>query len=557
MQPSSPPLLRLSFSLAALLGASAEWTTALPVPTRARAECNPAGTGSSRGCVVRLSFSSEGGQGEGAATAWATYMPAHSGGWPHLEVTTRSAADEVAGRALEQEAFAAGLLEGALTCSDTAAYWHNVYTATAPVSDKALRFIEEQDRFVRAEAQRLGPDEDYWHAVGMVLAQFDGMLQGHNTFCPEQRMTAQDLLLLNLDGDLFDIMVAFPTPDRTSEMPPALHSSRQGRGHFRPLRCSALFKLLPDSSDIFFGHDTWDTYAAAGPRCFKTYTLPVRHGSHVRRHVNFFSSSPGYLSSVDDYYTIAGTSELVVIETSLDVNNLALYRALTPSTVPCWLRAMAANMLAHNPADWAALFSRLHSGTYNNQWMVLDLGIFSSRGPVDGSFWVLEEIPGKIVSEDMSHRLREDLYWASYNVAFFSEVREMMNESSSWAHDPRAELFRQLHTNVTSIEGMQHVMGWNDYKNSNISKGDPRKAIMARGDLAGSAAGGIDSKASSAGYYRSGMITFARVGPTHDDLLPFCWSASPEDLPHRGQPDCFGFVWERLWPGRSEPLLFI
>mmetsp|Transcript_5079 Transcript_5079/g.15062 ORF Transcript_5079/g.15062 Transcript_5079/m.15062 type:complete len:190 (+) Transcript_5079:2-571(+) len=188
--------------------------------------------------------------------------------------------------------------------------------------------------------------------------------------------------------------------------------------------------------------------------------------------------------------------------------------------------------------------------------MVLDLGVFRSQGPVNGSFWVLEEIPGMIFSADMASTLREDLYWASYNVAYFPKIREAMAESSSWTRDPRAKLFRQLQGNVTSIESMQRVMGWNDYRHSSVSGGDPMKAIMARGDLAGHASGGIDSKASSAALYRGGMATFARVGPTHDDLPPFCWSASPEALPHRGQPDCFSFSWERLWPGRSEPLLF-
>jgi len=477
---------------------------------------------------------------------------------PHFEVTTRSAADGAASGNLEQEAFAAGLLEGALTCADVAAYWFNINrTASADPSSEGLRFIGEQDEFVRSEARRLGGVDDYWHAVSMVLAQFDGLLHGHNTFCPEESISAQELLLLNLDGDLIDLVQAFPAPKHPVEAGAAVLYSRQGRGFRRPPRCSALFKLLPDHSDIFFGHDTWDLYAAAGPRLFKSYTLPVRRGIRVESHVDVFSSSPGYLSSLDDYYTIAGTAELVVIETSLEVKDTSLYELLSPHTVPCWLRVMVANMLARDPSDWAALFSRLHSGTYNDQWMVLDLRAFASSGlAAPGTFWVLEELPGTIVSADMTHRLHEDSYWASYNVAFFPQVRKLANQSSSWASDPRAELFRQLHGSATTIEGMQRLMGWNDYLHSAISKGDPTKAIMARADLAGGVFGGLDSKVSSASLYRSGMVTFARVGPTHDDLPPFCWNTLEEVLPHRGQPHCFNYTWERLWYGRSEPVLY-
>jgi len=55
----------------------------------------------------------------------------------------------------------------------------------------------------------------------------------------------------------------------------------------------------------------------------------------------------------------------------------SLYEKVNVQTVPCYIRAVVANRLASNAAEWAALFSKYHSGTYNDQWMVLDLDKFT------------------------------------------------------------------------------------------------------------------------------------------------------------------------------------
>ena len=69
----------------------------------------------------------------------------------------------------------------------------------------------------------------------------------------------------------------------------------------RLLRCSAMFKLLPDHSDILYGHTTWSSFVILGPRIFKRYTLLVPTGTDDQsdgitgfelRSISF-SSSPG------------------------------------------------------------------------------------------------------------------------------------------------------------------------------------------------------------------------------------------------------------------------
>ena len=47
------------------------------------------------------------------------------------------------------------------------------------------------------------------------------------------------------------------------------------------------------------------------------------------------------------------------------------------------------------------------AGTYNNQYMVVDLSkIHPNTGIDDGALWVAEQIPGLIVGEDQTSVLR-------------------------------------------------------------------------------------------------------------------------------------------------------
>mmetsp|Transcript_19246 Transcript_19246/g.25067 ORF Transcript_19246/g.25067 Transcript_19246/m.25067 type:complete len:374 (+) Transcript_19246:475-1596(+) len=370
-------------------------------------------------------------------------------------------------------------------------------------------------------------------------------------------MSSLDLTLINLDGDLFDLMTAYPdsnaVPTGRAGLRHSPHEFPTKKNTTKELRCSSLFKVTED--DIYFGHDTWDTYATAAPRIFKHISLPVRRGAETVPYLNSFSSSPGFVASIDDYYLLSGSSRLAVIETSNEVYNTSVYSLLSPETNMCWVRSMVANMLATNGSDWSTQFARFHSGTYNNQWMVLDANKFvAGDASVTDLFWVLEEAPGLVHAEDMTEKLLMDGYWASYNVAYFDDIRAQMGETESYTDCPRANLFREMESSVVDAVSMKAVMGWNDYTNDPYSLDKPSNAIMARDDLMGFAAGGIDSKCSSLSVSRGAsgdaLVTHARAGPTHDSLPPFCWNGTQalDATPHRGHPACFDYDWNDVQP---------
>lgn len=79
-----------------------------------------------------------------------------------------------------------------------------------------------------------------------------------------------------------------------------------------------------------------------------------------------FSSYPGMLSSLDDFYAMHETS-LAVTQTTNGLYNTSLYDVVVPEALPAWHRVRAANALAADGHSWAAILARHNSGTYNNQ----------------------------------------------------------------------------------------------------------------------------------------------------------------------------------------------
>lgn len=75
-----------------------------------------------------------------------------------------------------------------------------------------------------------------------------------------------------------------------------------------------------------------------------------------------------------------------------------------------------------------------HSGTYTNQWQVIDLSKFRPGEELQsGLLTVLEEVPGLVQYADMTSHLSEHQYWPSYNVPYFDKIRALNGDTNgSW-----------------------------------------------------------------------------------------------------------------------------
>jgi hypothetical protein len=122
----------------------------------------------------------------------------------------------------------------------------------------------------------------------------------------------------------------------------------------RKSHCSAALRVAPDFSDIFIGHSTWCNYDSM-LRIFKHYNLP-----YTNPQVSSFSSYPGTVSSIDDYYMLQTMS---VMETTNAVLKLNVSAISPINTVPTFIRAQVANTLATGGKHWTEIFARENSGT--------------------------------------------------------------------------------------------------------------------------------------------------------------------------------------------------
>ena len=536
-----------------------------------------------------------------------------SEGWYYLEMKTDSAANTLDEK-VEQMSLM-GKLEGEKTCDLIRTFYPNFYFETFGSdlpTPEVLDFMQVNYDYMAAKSDELASTSEYWATVKGIVAQLNGVLDGYAASeCGQavagneedisnlttSPLTLMHMLLMNAWGDLYTIQTKFMLANttRTSdgrfsssfEEAKLLYTEMNGFGgksrrikhpHTEipvDLRCSSLFKLLPDNSDVFFGHTTWDSFVASGPRIIKRYAVPMFSATAERGAVRdiYMSSGAALLSSVDDYYTMMDSkSVFAVIETTNDVLNPDLFELVVPESVLSWARVTTSNMLATDGNSWGETFSVEASGTYTNQWQVADFNKFvAGSAPEAGFFTVVEEIPGKVRFEDLTEFVNTNKNWPSYNVPYFDDIYEESGNAAAcragtrtgsvdFCYDTcsRAQIFAEKQAEVGNMDDMKYLINYNDYENEPLSEGDPCHTMACRGDLktGGYPSGGIDGKVSSAVTIQQAAknrdqnlpVMHARMGPTHDQVPVFCWSDQKGNYVHEGQPDCFDYEWMAFPP---------
>lgn len=482
-------------------------------------------------------------------------------GWAFLEVESKNTWPD------EMQMYAAGMAEGYLTRDLIYYFWQNLieqYCDDKPTLCRFVKkFVAQNQDWVDQSISQLKDSSPYWHHVHLMYEQLKGLAFGFGKAAngTSMKINALDFVLINILGDLGDLESALDPNPKGSK--PA---DMRGDGH-----CSVLIKLI-EKRDIYASHVSWWRYESM-LRIIKRYKFPLstssgKDGTPVPGASISMSSYPGMLWSMDDFYTIS--SGLFVTETSIANFNKDLWGKISPkNSLYTGVRVMVANRLAHDGREWTKLFTLFNSGTYNNQWMVLNYNLFEPERPIqEGLLWISEQLPGLVVSKDVTSVLNETGYWASYNIPYTNDVYQLsgVNKMQSkygdyYSYDkcPRAQIFARDQTKVQDLDSAMQLMRYNDYQNDPLSKCNCTppysaiNAISARCDLnpedgkypfpslGHRPMGGTDMKLTNLDMFL--LQQFVAIGgPTYDPLPPFQWSkSSVSKLRHFGQPDKFQF----------------
>jgi len=477
-------------------------------------------------------------------------------GWGVLEVETFK------GYPSQLQAFAAGVAEGYLTKLQINYHYKNTVETLCKGQEayckKLYKYIQNNLDWIRGEVTSKPRKDLYWKQVNLTYTQLTGIFEGYRkprdvNITPSVSFIINPILMIQLSGELIDLNKA-------------LNRTREVTDDPEPSKCSGLFKITDGNKDLLFSHVAMSGYHTMN-RVVKLYKFGGYNKDKVPGYAVSFSGYPGALASADDYNLIS--SGLGSIETTISVFNETYYDNVKPTgQLHCWVRSIVANQLAKNASHWVEIFSRYNSGTYNNQWTVIDYKLFTpgKELPDKDVLWILEQIPGYIATSDMTWFLKKFRYWASYNIPYLRSINVRSGFADKgatqnwwrWGYSPRARIFHRDQHKVQDIDSLRALMRYNDYTHDPFSRckcNPPYTAeagISARGDLnpvngtyeipgmGHRNHGSLDYKGTNYKLFKK--LRFQAVGgPAYDPLPPFSWNTTDIDAPHYGQPTLWKF----------------
>jgi hypothetical protein len=501
--------------------------------------------------------------------------------------------------------YALGISEGYLTAERIIQQLFNVVWSKPRQDAYIYDFLSAQYNYMRKNSERLWREDSFWFQVGLSLARLDGLIDGLKARqLVESSKNSDDnkwslypvtymaLYELNSVTELGEVVGSLAKDGQE------VNTGRHTGGEDTPsaglsneeddlilnefemaeqTKCSSLVKLVNPSSpliDVIVSHNTWTSYSEM-LRVYKTFIYrDVRHPSFANRKISM-ASYPGYLSSTDDWLTLSDTKILVTETTNECISKKRLRQFVVRDSVTTVVRSIVASVMSSSGSEWFDFFARENSGTYNNQWIVVDYKQLefcrhNLEKPATDLLWIGEQAPGLVISKDMTDYLFDTGFWASYNRPYFAEIANVSGYSvayklkGEWYHHqkcPRARLFSAFQSQVVNVETMKDIMTmnrWAEMRNLSYLHSCPKNQIAGRYDIDAGldvnsvdyrkcgpvmAYGALDCKITNSHMMLKDEILMVS-GPLWNNTVPaFDWSAYPvsQGDAHWGHPDRWNF----------------
>lgn len=395
----------------------------------------------------------------------------YENGWAQIEVETQRTYPDFV------QAYGAGILEGSLTWNNIYNQWRNTIESSCERDEISKNFcswlrqlLTENYVKIKAMAEELGEHDHYWYQIGLYYNQLEGLETGYQRGAKrarsdlEEEIPFADLLLMNAAADIHDLKIYFENFVLTSNETGS--DSAGDRNFFLPsaTMLTRIFRTEDSPSwQLLFGHSTAASYSSM-LRIQKRYKFHYHFSPNQRTNTVpgvdiTFTGYPGILGSTDDFYIIKGRQvQSIVAGVGIKNENFDLWHSVdVRESVPLAARVMSANRIAQNRRTWAKAMSR-HPSTGSKQWITIDLNKFnvpdvnvalqqpsanedhlqpssvvvggaeggdrSLRRAHKGGVWIVEQLPGRFHSKDVSDEFLGEVNstWVANGVAYFDEM---------------------------------------------------------------------------------------------------------------------------------------
>ena len=474
-------------------------------------------------------------------------------GWDKLAITTNPMFSD------ELQAEAAGRLEGELTNERIYYHYLNIKDDYI-ISDEISKFLEKQESFVYDSIKNSGKNDPILYNAYLIKIQYNALIDQYNSVVDNDRkLTKNNFHQMNFVAEIPDLMEKFNVEKYGKTDFSKMSEKELFNLFLNKTHCSALFKVKNDLSEIYFGHNTWNTYYSM-IRLIKEYNFNFNNRWVKSKNI-IFTSYPATLSSLDDFYI--SSHGLITIETTNVYYNETMFDDIIPESLFTCERVMISNRISNSSKEWAENFIKYNSGTYNNQFMILDknkINLLNKTIDLD-AFYIVETLPGFAKINNVTNFLKFG-YWSSYNVPFDKEIYEKaeiqkiidLNPSLATSLDydncARTKIFRREQSSAINLDNFMKLMRFNKYKTDPYSEGNPSNTISARSDLDGRCSGAYDSKVGALSEFTNGKLKIHIIGgPTwneEEEIEPFSWSKANENCKNHAHfllPETYIYDW--------------